>query len=93
MQDPKTSSTSTHLNSLYKTSDLIHSVVLVLSGFSLLTVEQSGNRALFIFPASDEINVILAKYHSGELRVDPRQVFDTWKGLRRMTFNVMGDVR
>ncbi len=72
----------------FKTPDLYISTILVLSGFSLLNVERQVNKAMYCFRSSDEINPTISKYYSGELRVDPRQCFEVWKGLRSMAYQI-----
>jgi hypothetical protein len=79
--------------SFYRTPDLYISTVLVLSGFSLRNVEKSDNRAMYCFVPSDDINATISKYYSGELRLDPRQVFEVWKGLRSMAYRTVEDPR
>lgn len=88
-----TSQNTTEQKSLFKTSDLQIAVVLVLSGFSLRGTDKEGGRAVFCFIQDDRINSTIAQFYGGQLRLDPRQVFELWKNLRTLTFSVTGNTR
>jgi len=77
----------------YPTRDLYLSVVFTLCGLQLLRIENHAGKGVFIFKASDEIDEIITRYYSGELRFDPKNVFETWKTLKSRTYSTIGDVR
>lgn len=74
-------------NPPYKTHDLQIAVVLCLSGFFLLGTEKIENRLLFIFRYDERIPSVIAQFYGGQLRLDPKQIFEVWKGLRTLTFS------
>lgn len=77
----------------YKTRDIYLSVVLKQSGVNLLRVEGNGGRGIFVFEMSVEIEKVISDYFNGNLKVDPRGLFDTWKALKSMAFSSIGNVR
>lgn len=84
--------TNSHLNK-YSTKDIYLASILKLAGIQLLKVERSGNRGIFVFPASNRIDEIITKYFNNDLKVDPKTLFETWKSLKSMVFSAIDNVR
>jgi hypothetical protein len=78
---------------LSRTKDLQESTVLVVSGKSLRGVESGDQNAIFVFIDDGDIQQILLKFYSGELRLNPKDLFSVWRGLRSMTYTAMGSMR
>ncbi len=77
----------------FPTRDIYLATVIKESGVSILRVEGSTNRAIFVFKASEKIEGLITSYFNGTLRLDPRSIFDTWKALKSMAFSRIHDVR
>jgi len=83
-----------HQNSSeFPTRDIYLATVIKESGIPILRIEGSASRAIFVFKASEEINRLITAYLNGELRADPRSIFDTWKALKSMAFSRTDNVR
>ena len=79
----------------YPEPQIQNATALILTGHSLLGTQLSGipPRTTFIFRYTDSIPTTLARFHAGELLLDPLAVFRVWKDLRTMTFRVPGGAR
>lgn len=77
----------------FSTRDIYLATVIKQSGIPIIRVEGNGGRGIFIFKQSENIEPLIAKYFNSELRVDPKGLFETWKGLKSMAFSSIGDVR
>lgn len=85
----------THQQSLseFSTKDIYLACVLKQSGIPIVRVEGNGRHGIFVFQNSDKIEKLYSDYFNDQLRVNPRQLFDCWKGLKSMAFASIGDVR
>jgi len=77
----------------FSTRDLYLATAIKESGFPILRVEGNGRQGIFVFKASEKIEGLIADYFNGELRVDPRGLFETWKALKSMAYSTIGNVR
>ena len=77
----------------WSSRDIYLSTVLKQSGVQILRVENKTGRGIFVFQGSPEIEGIIADYFNGNLKVDPRGLFDTWKALKSMAFSAVDNVR
>ena len=77
----------------FSTKDIYISATLKQAGIPILRVEGNGRQGIFVFKACPEIEKIISQYFNGELQVDPRGLFETWKALKSMAFASIGDVR
>ena len=73
--------------------DIYLSTVLKQSGIPIIRVENRSGKGTFVFQPSPEIERIISDYFNGNMRVDPRTLFDTWKALKSMAFSSIGNVR
>ena len=81
-------------NDVYKTRDIYTAAVIKQSGIPIIKIENNGRgQGIFIFRADARITSIISQYINGELRVDPRGLFENWKALKSMAFSSIGDVR
>ncbi len=71
----------------FPTRDIYLATVIKQAGVSILRIEGTGGRGVFVFQASDKIEGLIRDYFNGELRVDPRTLFETWKALKSMAFS------
>lgn len=77
----------------WKTRDIYTAAVIRQSGIPIIRVEGNGGRGIFVFQASEKIELLIAKYFNGQLKTDPKGLFETWKALKSMAFASIGDVR
>lgn len=85
----------THLKnpSELKTRDIYLATVIRQSGIPIIRVENNGRQGIFVFKASEKIDDLITMYFNGELRTDPRSLFEVWKSLKSMAYTAIGDVR
>lgn len=77
----------------FPTRDIYLATVIKQTGIPILRVEGNGRQGIFVFKASDKIDGLITRYFNGELRVDPRILFETWKALKAMAFSTIQNVR
>jgi len=77
----------------FPTRDIYLTTVIKASGVPILKIESSASRAIFVFKASEKIDGLITAYLNGELRADPRGLFETWKALKSMAYSTIGNVR
>lgn len=77
----------------FRTKDIYIGTILLQSGIPILRCEGNGRQGIFVFKASGEIELLIAHYFNGELKVDPRRLFESWKTLKSMAYTAIGDVR
>ncbi len=80
-------------HSEFPTRDIYLAATIKESGVPILRVEGSTGRAIFVFKASEQIEEFITDYFNGELRADPRGLFETWKALKSMAFSRINDAR
>ncbi len=77
----------------FPTRDIYLATVIKQAGVPIVRVEGNGYRGVFVFKASEEIDGLITRFFNGELRVDPRSLFETWKALKSMAYTSINDVR
>ena len=77
----------------FSTKDIYISATLKQAGIPILRVEGNGRQGIFVFKACPEIEKIISQYFNDQLKVSPRQLFESWKALKSMAFASIGDVR
>ena len=78
---------------VFASRDIYLSTVLKQAGIPIIRVENSSGRGVFVFQDSPKIEEIISDYFNGRLKVNPRELFDTWKALKSMAFSSTGNVR
>lgn len=79
--------------SQFSTRDIYLATVIKQAGVPILRVEGNGRQGIFVFKASEKIEVLIAGYFNGELRADPKSLFETWKSLKAMAFSTIQNVK
>ncbi|OGP12910.1 MAG: hypothetical protein A3K22_04115 [Deltaproteobacteria bacterium RBG_16_42_7] len=79
--------------SQFSTRDIYLATVIKQAGIPIVRVEGNGRQGIFVFKASKEIDSLITRYFNGELRADPKGLFETWKSLKAMAFSTIQDVR
>jgi hypothetical protein len=77
----------------FPTRDIYLASIIKQSGVPLTRVENRSGRGIFVFQASEKIHSLINKYFNGELKLDPKGLFETWKSLKAMAFSTIDDVR
>ena len=73
--------------STYATQDLPLAATFVALGHSLIGIERTNpKRAGFCFTLNSELEVIIDKYHSGKVRIEPRTYFDAIRQLKNRLY-------
>lgn len=77
----------------FQTKDIYLATVIKQAGIPIIRVENNGRQGIFVFTASEKIGGLITMYFNGELKTDPKSLFETWKSLKAMAFSTIGDVR
>lgn len=77
----------------FSTKDIYLATVIKQAGIPILRVEGNGRHGIFVFKASEKIDGLINRYFNGELKTDPKSLFETWKSLKAMAFSSIQDVR
>ena len=77
----------------YTTRDIYLATIIKQSGIPIIRVENNGRQGIFIFKSSEKIDQLITQYFNGELRTDPKDLFETWKNLKSLAYSVIGNVR
>ena len=68
----------------YATQDLPLAATFVALGHSLIGIERTNpKRAGFCFTLNSELEIIIDKYHSGKVRIEPRTYFDALRQVKK----------
>ncbi len=75
------------------TKDIYLAAAIKQAGIPIVRVENHAGRGIFVFRSADKIRDLISDYFNGDLRVDPKGLFETWKALKAMAFSTIGDVK
>jgi len=82
-----------HQQNEFQTRDIYLASTIKQAGVPILRVEGNGRQGIFVFNACPEIEKIISQYFNDQIKVSPRQLFESWKALKSMAFASIGDVR
>jgi len=71
----------------YRTKDQFIASTLYSFGEKLDSTEWVGNECYFLFENETKCKELAQKYYSGELKVNPRILFDSFKVIKSILFN------
>lgn len=74
-------------NKLYKTKDHIIAAILDCFGAKLDSSEWDNNSLYFFFKNYEVCAEIINKYYRGELRVNPKDLFNASKNIKSIIYN------
>jgi len=77
----------------FLTRDIYIATVIKQAGIPLIRVDNHTGRGIFVFNSSENIDGLIMKYFNGELRTDPKGLFETWKALKSMAFSKTNNVK
>jgi len=77
----------------FATRDIYIATVIKQAGIPIIRVEGNGRQGIFVFKTAEMTEGLITRYFNGELRGDPRSLFETWKALKSMAFTAINDVR
>lgn len=70
------------------TRDIFLSTIFKVLNLPLIGVEDAGGkRCIFTFANSEKAKELTTQYFNGELRLDPRRVFEEWKNLKSLAYS------
>ncbi len=73
---------------LYKTKCQFISSTLYALGEQLDSTEWAGNECYFLFVNhKSRCEAVVKKYYAGNLKIDPRILFDSFKTIKSLIFN------
>lgn len=81
------------MNTEYVTRDLQLACVLKMAGIPLIRVESYSDKGLFVFKNSLKVEETTASYFNDLITMNPRAVFETWKGLKSQAHTASNTVR
>lgn len=70
----------------YKTKDQFLASTLYALGERFLFSEWEDGKCYLYFLNKDKCEEIIAKYYSGQLKIDPRVLFDSFKTIKTIIF-------
>lgn len=71
----------------YVTKDQYLASTLFALGLKIIKSEWRGKECFFIFGKAAECAEIVRQYYAGDLKIDPRILFDGFKAIKSMIFN------
>jgi hypothetical protein len=72
---------------LYKTKDQFIASTLYSLGVKLASSEWRDGKCFLYFKNQDKCDQIVSAYYSGELTVNPRTLFDSFKTIKAIIFD------
>lgn len=76
-----------NIEKFYKTKDYLLASVLDCLGVKLDKVQWEDNSLHFFFEDYYDCEQIIDNYYRGELKVNPKSLFDSSRNIRTMIFN------
>ncbi len=70
----------------FKTKDQFLASTLYALGERFLFSEWEDGKCFIFFDSKDKCELIVSKYYSGELKIDPRILFDSFKTIKTIIF-------
>lgn len=71
----------------YSTKDVYLASTIIASGFRLLDIVRNERQCTFIFESTADLENVVADYWSGNLRTDPKFLFNAFKELKNRMYN------
>jgi len=71
----------------YKTKDQFLASTLYALGERFLFSEWEDGKCFLYFSDTNKCEEIVAKYYSGQLKIDPRILFDSFKTIKTIIFS------
>jgi len=73
---------------IIKITDIVLAASLIASGFKIKDIVKEGKYAHFLFENGDEIQNVIKEYYTGDLVLPVKKVFQEYKALKQMKFNI-----
>ncbi len=77
-------------NQFFTTYDLNLSSTLLSLGFQIEKIERKGNRGLFFFQESPELNQKIDEYFKDHILVSPQSLFNSLKAIKNRLYSNWG---
>lgn len=75
------------------TRDIYFTSAAIEEGNPLLRIESNGRQGIFVFEQTPKLLSTITKYFNGQLRLDPKRLFENLKALKSQVYSAIGDVR
>lgn len=75
------------LADFYSTTDIYLSASLVASGFKLIEIVKKDKQYSFYFLQDKEINYAITDYWNGEMKVDAKTLFGSFRDIKNRMYN------
>lgn len=75
------------------TRDIFLSTIYRIHNLPLIKVEDANGRCIFTFANSEKAKELTTKYFNGELRLDPKRLFEEWKNLKSLAYSTTNILR
>ena len=72
----------------YKTADLEFAATLYVMNIKMIEMENDGNKKIFVFDNKEKCNKIKMQYINGELRMDPKKLWEGLSTLKSLIYNL-----
>lgn len=70
----------------YSTRSLYDAVVLKITGHDIINITSHAGKGLFHFRQAPSIAATLVLFHNKKLKLDAKDIFDTWRDLRTLAY-------
>ena len=77
----------------FKTRDIYLATALKQAGIPIIRVENYHGKGIFVFVDSRENKNLVMQFFNGDLRSDPRGLFETFKSMKSLAYSMVNDVR
>lgn len=77
----------------YPTRDLYLTSAAIEEGNPLLRIESNGRQGIFILEQTPKLQDTITRYFNGQLRLDPKRLFENLKSLKSQAYSAIGNVR
>ena len=89
----KNPTTSNPQTPVYKSRDIYLVSAAIEAGILFKGIESNGHQGIFLLAEGEKLQAVIADYFNGQLRLDPKRVFENLKSLKSQCYSVTGNVR
>jgi hypothetical protein len=76
----------------FSTRDIYLATALKQAGIPIIRIENRKGKGIFVFQASGEIESLIPRFFNGELRSDPKGLFETFKSMKAMVYSTTNNL-
>jgi hypothetical protein len=71
----------------YKTKDQFIASTIYSLGGKINSIPREDKECFFVFDNKEQCEMWVIKYYAGELKIDPRLLFDAFKTIKSIIYN------